>query len=155
MSCLGWGESMRLTRAGEYAIRCISYLSKKDGDAWVPKLEIVENVEVPASFLAKIVQDLSKSGLIEIKQGAKGGYRLLKSPEDITLLEVVEIMIGRIYLNDCLGNPSSCQLNDTCKVHNVWESATTQLRQSLAAVNFAELNQETLCLPHSSGRRVK
>jgi len=142
---------MRLTRAGEYAIRCISYLSRKGTGQLVSKQEVVEQAEIPASFLAKIVQDLSKAGLIDIKQGAKGGYRLLKSPKEITLLEVVEIMIGRIYLNDCLGKPSNCPATPRCLVHQVWDRATAQLRNTLAEVTFDELNQEAFCLPQFSG----
>lgn len=139
---------MRLTRAGEYAIRCISYLSKKGIGVSVPKQEIADQGEIPSSFLAKIAQDLSKGGLIEIQQGAKGGYRLLKEPEDITLLEVVEIMIGRIYLNDCVGRPKSCPSSPRCLVHRVWDNASEQLRTNLANANFAQLSHENFCLPH-------
>ena len=139
---------MRLTRAGEYAIRCISYLSKKGIGVSVPKQVIADQGEIPPSFLAKIAQDLSKGGLIEIQQGAKGGYRLLKEPEDISLLEVVEIMIGRIYLNDCVGRPKSCPSSPRCLVHRVWDNASEQLRANLANANFAQLSQENFCLPH-------
>ena len=136
---------MRLTRAGEYAIRCITYLSKRGVGISVKKLEISQNAEIPAGFLAKIVQDLSKARLIEIKQGAGGGYRLLKDPKEITLLQVVEIMIGRIYLNDCVGRPRLCPSNPRCKVHRVWDNARSQLRENLANINFAQLIQEDFC----------
>ena len=140
---------MRLTRAGEYAVRCISYLSKKGPGVLVPKQEIVKNVEIPASFLAKIAQDLSKAGLIEIKQGSKGGYILSKNPQEITLLEVVEIMIGKIFLNYCVEKPDSCHLNPHCLVYRVWDNASTQLRENLASVNFAQLSLED-CIPQIS-----
>ncbi len=139
---------MRLTRAGEYAVRCIIYLSIKGTGVIVPKQEIVEHGEIPASFLAKIAQDLSKAGLIEIHQGAKGGYRLLREPVEITLLEVVEVMIGRIFLNDCIGKPNSCPASPGCLTHRVWDKASEQLRNTLAEANFAFLSQEGFCIPH-------
>ena len=141
---------MRLTRASEYAIRCISYLSRIGTGVSVPKKEIAAFSEIPESFLAKIAQDLNKAGLIEIRQGSKGGYVLLKTPEEITLLEVVEIMIGRITLNDCVGRPSSCPASPRCLVHQVWDDASAQLRTTLAGVNFAEISQEEHCLPLTS-----
>ncbi|NQU64714.1 MAG: Rrf2 family transcriptional regulator [SAR324 cluster bacterium] len=136
---------MRLTRAAEYAIRCISYLARNGTTESVSKKEIAKNTEIPESFLAKIVQDLSKAGLIEILQGSKGGYRLLKNPRDITLLQVVETMIGTIYLNDCIARPVSCHKSPYCLVHRVWDNASTQLRDTLAAVNFEELSKEAYC----------
>lgn len=138
---------MRLTRAGEYAIRCISYLSGKGVEIVVSKQEIAKKGEIPSSFLSKIAQDLSKAGLIEITQGARGGYRLMKSPEEITLLEVVEIMIGRIYLNDCVGKPASCPASPRCLAHRVWDRAAKQLRETLAEVNFSQLEREAFCFP--------
>lgn len=139
---------MRLTRAGEYAIRCISYLSSKGVGVSIPKQEVVERGEIPASFLSKIAQDLSKAGLIEIKQGAKGGYVLLKDPQSISLLEVVEIMIGKIYLNDCVGRPAACPSSPRCLVHRVWDKASEQLRETLANANFAQLSKQSFCIPH-------
>lgn len=138
---------MRLTRAGEYAIRCINYLSGKGVGVVVPKQEIATGGEIPPSFLAKIAQDLSKAGLIEITQGPRGGYCLMRSPEEITLLEVVEVMIGRIYLNDCVGKPASCPSSPRCLAHRVWDRAAEQLRTTLAEVNFSQLGREAYCHP--------
>ena len=88
---------MRLTRAGEYAVRCVLYLSKKGKGTLVSRKEIADHAAIPAHFLAKIAQDLAKAGMIEIRQGSRGGFRLLMDPKEITLLSVVETMIGEIY----------------------------------------------------------
>lgn len=146
-------KKMRLTRAGEYAIRCIRYLSLKGTGVVVPKQEICAHGEIPSSFLAKIAQDLSKAGLIEIVQGSRGGYRLVKDPKDISLLEVVETMIGRIHLNDCVGKPSNCSVQPRCLAHRIWDQASEQLRSTLAAKDFAQLKQEEFCISHLSPGR--
>jgi Rrf2 family protein len=138
---------MRLTRAAEYAIRCILYLAKKGQGRVISKKDIAENAEIPPHFLAKIAQDLAKAGLIEIRQGAKGGFSLVKPPKDITLLEVVETMIGEIFLNDCVARPSSCNALDACAVHRVWLKARVQLRQTLREATFDRLAQEKSCIP--------
>lgn len=145
---------MRLTRAAEYAIRCILYLAKKGQGELASRKDIAENAEIPLHFLAKIAQDLAKAGLIEISQGAKGGFSLIKKPQDITLLEVVETMIGEIYLNDCVARPSSCNVLDACAVHNVWIKARMQLRQTLREVTFDQLIQHKSCIPVVPGRTI-
>ncbi len=138
---------MRLTRAGEYAVRCMIYLSHKGVGVLVSKQEIAERADIPTHFLAKIAQDLARAHLIEIRQGPKGGYSLLKDPAEVSLLEVVEVMIGEIYLNDCVGRPETCPASKRCAVHKVWEDARDQLRETLAGVSFAQLSEKESCIP--------
>ena len=138
---------MRLTRAGEYAVRCMMYLSHKGKGVLVSKQEIAERADIPAHFLAKIAQDLAKAHLIAIRQGPKGGYSLSRQPDEITLLEVVEVMIGEIYLNDCVGRPATCSASNRCSVHAVWEDARNQLRDTLGAVSLAQLSEKESCIP--------
>ena len=99
---------MRLTRAGEYGIRCVLDLARHGKGTLVSRKEIAVRTDVPPHFLAKIAQQLARAGIIEILQGANGGYRLLNDPADITLLSVIEAVIGEISLNDCVGRPESC-----------------------------------------------
>lgn len=138
---------MRLTRAAEYAIRCITFLSKQGRGVLASRNDIAEQAEIPPQFLAKIAQDLAKAGFIEIRQGARGGFVLLKEPREITLLEVVETMIGEINLNDCVGRPSSCNALNACGVHRVWIMARNQLRETLRQATFDKLIREKICLP--------
>jgi len=137
---------VRLTRAGEYAVRCILYLSKKGKGVLVSRKEIAEHAVIPGHFLAKIAQELARAGMIEISQGAKGGFRLLINPGEITLLQVVETMIGEIFLNDCVVRPESCEVSPDCSVHNVWMAARDQLRNTLGGVTFAQLIQQPVCI---------
>lgn len=136
---------MRLTRAGEYAVRCVLYLTKKGKGVLVGRNEIANNTDTPPQFLAKIAQQLARSGIIEILQGAGGGYRLLKEPANISLLEVIESIIGEISLNDCVTRPDCCSNSATCTVHRVWNKARRELRATLQEANFAQLAGEISC----------
>ncbi len=137
---------MRLTRQGEYAVRCILYLSARDIGKVVNRREIAMAMEIPEQFLGKIAQQLARFGFIEIVQGAKGGYRLLVAPAKITLLDVVESAIGEIFLNDCVMNPSSCRRSPFCSIHMVWEKARKQLRDTLREETFETLLVRENCL---------
>lgn len=138
---------MRLTRAGEYAVRCMVYLAHKGQGVLISKQEICERADIPSHFLAKIAQELAKAQLITIRQGPKGGYCLLPKPEDVSLLQVVEVMIGEIFLNDCIDRPQSCTVSKSCSVHRVWDKARNQLRETLGAVSLAELSKKESCIP--------
>ena len=130
---------MRLTRAGEYAVRCVLYLSVLEEGVVASRKEIAREMDIPDQFLGKVAQQLSRAGILEIVQGPKGGFRLLISPDKMSLLDVVEAVIGEIFLNDCLLRPDSCVRSQTCAVNKVWEKARNQLRDTLRESTFDKL----------------
>lgn len=140
---------MRLTRAGEYAIRCVFFMSKHEKGMVLSLNEIAKEMDIPKQFLAKIAQQLSRSGIIEIFQGPKGGFRLLVAPEKLNLLDVVEAVMGEIFLNDCILGSEPCGRKVTCAVHLVWRKAKDQLRDTLREATFDKLVKEESCLRHS------
>lgn len=134
---------MRLTRAAEYAVRCVLYMAGQPEQTVISKKEISSNMGIPEQFLGKIAQQLSRAGIMEILQGARGGLRLLKAPGDISLLEVIETVMGELFLNDCIMNPRSCRRVPTCAVHGVWEEARRNLRKTLGEADFQQLSMST------------
>jgi len=114
-------------------------------DIVVSRQDIADCGDIPSHFLAKIAQQLSRAGIIEILQGARGGYRLLVPPEKLTLLNVIEAIIGEIFLNDCVIRPESCHASSSCAVNAVWLRARDQLRRTLAEVTFAKLLEDESC----------
>ena len=139
---------MRLTRAGEYAVRCVLYLSAQGVGLVANRKQIAAAMEIPNEFLSKIAQQLARAGVIEIMQGAKGGLRLLVPPKGLTMLEVIEAVIGEIYLNDCIVRPESCERSPLCSVHQVWDNARDQLRTTLREATFDKLVQDDGYIQH-------
>ncbi len=137
---------MMLTRGGEYAVRCVLYLAACTTPGQVaPRKEVAQAMQIPESFMAKVAQTLSRAGIIQITQGARGGYRLLKDPSRLSLLQVVEAVDGEIFLNQCIMSPESCRRSPSCGVHRVWETARQRLRQTLDETDFATLAREEVC----------
>jgi len=137
---------MRLTRAGEYAVRCVLYLASKGVGINCNRKQIAAEMDIPDQFLGKIAQQLARSGFLEIVQGAGGGLKLVVAPEKLTLLDVVEAVIGEIFLNDCVIRPESCQRSQACSVHQVWDKARSQLRDTLREATFANLLTQDSCV---------
>lgn len=136
-----------MTRAGEYAVRCVLYLASQGVGVLCARKEIARKMDIPDQFLGKIAQQLARAGAIEIIQGARGGLRLVVAPEQLTLLEVVEAVIGEIFLNDCVLRPESCNRSHACAVHGIWAKAKDQLRQTLREATFDRILRETSCMP--------
>ena len=136
---------MRLTRAGEYAVRCVLYIYKQGSGKVVSKKEIAQEMGIPEQFLGKVAKQLAKHGILEILQGKKGGYKVSVQAESLTLLDVVEAIDGEIFLNDCLLPSEVCFREDTCAVHIIWKKARERLRETLREADFATLLQQENC----------
>jgi Rrf2 family protein len=124
----------------------VLYLADRGSDQVVSRKQIAKEMDIPPHFLGKIAQQLAREGIIEIVQGARGGFRLIVAPEEVTLLQVVEAVIGEIFLNDCVMRADACHRSHACSVHNIWEDARRQLRSFLREATFAKLLKESSCI---------
>ena len=145
---------MEITRATEYAVRCVLHLALEPPDRVVPRREIARAREIPEQFLGKIAQRLARHGIIRIHQGARGGYELLVPADRVTLLDVVEAGEGPLSLNKCVMHPKSCPRTCVCAAHRIWSEARRQLRDTLAGTTFADLaaQEGPLAAPRQSTR---
>ena len=130
---------MQITRAAEYAIRGVLYLCSQPQGSVCLLSEISEHQQIPPSFLSKIFQGLARAGIVSSTRGTGGGFTLVKDPDEITLLDVLEAIEGQIALNVCLLNGNSCDNRPTCAVHEVWHEAQDCLIELLKRRSFAEL----------------
>lgn len=127
---------MELTRKGDYAIRGIIYLAEQPQGKISLLSDIATAVDVPHTFLAKIFQQFSKTGIVKSFRGTGGGFMLANPPEKITLLEVVEAIEGTIAPNLCVISPGMCERDSFCKVHPVWAQVQVKIRQMLSEVTL-------------------
>ena len=127
---------MQITRQADYAVRAVMYLAQLGPEQRAATSQIAQEQSIPPSFLAKIVSQLSVAGLLQTSRGARGGVSLARSPERISLLEVVEAIDGPILLNECVANAGACQFGDTCPMKPVWCDAQSELVERLANTTF-------------------
>jgi Rrf2 family protein len=126
---------MNITRETDYAVRCVLRLSETpDEVVMADDLAAVTSVSKP--FLAKILQKLTKAGIVRSFRGVKGGFRLTRRPKDITLLDVIEAIEGAISMNKCVVDQRFCELHETCTVHPVWVGIRTSVEELLKGYNF-------------------
>jgi Rrf2 family protein len=127
---------MQITRQADYALRAVIYLSRLAPEERAATSQIASEQRIPPSFLAKIVSQLSVAGLLQTSRGARGGVSLARSPEEITVLEVVEAIDGPILLNECTGCGGVCTFGDSCPMKPVWTETQAELVSKLRGVTF-------------------
>ena len=130
---------MKITKAADYAIRCCQHLSGYGVGMLVSRKEISESMEIPSPFLGKIAQQLSRAGIIEIIQGSRGGYKLLIDPSELSLLTIIEAVMGPISISECAVDAKNCSRSVTCSVHGVWKDILEEFRLQLNARKIADL----------------
>jgi Rrf2 family protein len=133
---------MEISRRTDYGVRVILDLAMLDQGERAATQEIADRQDIPAPFLAKIVSQLSFSGLVTTYRGAGGGVTLARPASEINLLEVIEALDGPVRLNRCAIDPSFCPRDDVCPVHDIWTQLQTDLTDVLGATNFDALARE-------------
>lgn len=131
---------MQLTRETDYAIRCVHYLSGKLGTVTMVE-EVSREMHIPRSFLAKILQRLTRAEIVKSYRGVKGGFELARHPRKINLLDVIEAIEGPVAMNVCALDERLCDLSSTCSVHPVWIEVRRQVEKVLKKTNFAGLRR--------------
>jgi Rrf2 family protein len=127
---------MQITRQADYAMRAVAYLANLEPQERAATSQIAEEQQIPPSFLAKIVSQLSVAGLLQTSRGARGGVSLARSPEEISFLEVVEAIDGPILLNECVIDHSSCSFGESCALRPVFCDAQADLVNRLENTSF-------------------
>ena len=87
---------LSITTKSPYAIRALAELARTGGPGPVPIGELARRREVPVQFLEQLFAVLRRAGLLRSQRGVKGGYAFAREPGEVTVLEVVELLDGRL-----------------------------------------------------------
>ncbi|MBI2303242.1 MAG: Rrf2 family transcriptional regulator [Chloroflexi bacterium] len=130
---------MQLSNRADYAIRAMVDMASKPRGTVAITREIAHRQGLPLLFLAKIVPQLARAGLVRTYRGTAGGLLLNRPPEEITLLQVVEAVDGPIHLNRCLIRSGECPREVHCPVRDVFGEAQDHLVSLLSRYTLADM----------------
>jgi Rrf2 family iron-sulfur cluster assembly transcriptional regulator len=135
---------MQVTREGDYGIRSVLYLARQPYNKVSFITEISEAYLIPRTFLAKILQKLVKAKIVRSYRGVKGGFSLAKPARDISALDVLEAIEGKIALNICIADKKNCVFSKHCPSHVLWVSVQAKMVEILKKANFEDLAKQKL-----------
>lgn len=132
----------------EYGLHCLLWLVDPDAEP-ASSRDLAELQGISPSFVAKIFPKLQKAGIVSAIAGVRGGYRLARAPEHISVLDVVDAIEAKKPLFDCQnirgrcpifgGNAPAWATSGVCGIHAVMLRAERCMRDELAATTLAEL----------------
>ena len=114
---------MHLSTAAELGIRGMAYLAVNYHKGPVSMSKICQEQELPRQYMVKVFLALGRVNLVHSSRGRSGGFALTRSPEEISILDIIEAVEGPLALNLCQKRPSRCRwTNDSeCQIHPMWD----------------------------------
>ena len=130
---------MLYSRPCEYALRALTYISLNPDMKLIRAQEIAEAENLPAPFLAKLLQQLARSGVLVSVKGPKGGFGLARPSKEISLMEVVSAVDGEDGFNRCAVGLAECTDEMPCPLHDTWKPLRLQILDYMSGRSLADM----------------
>jgi FeS assembly SUF system regulator len=137
---------LRLTKKADYSLIALKHLASKHYDpagAAVSAKEVADSYGIPLPLLSKILQKLTKTGLLVSEHGTNGGYRLAREPRAITALEVIRTIDGPIILTECFTEHAHCDHSNRCSVRKPLRRIHEGILRLLAGVTIQDMLEDS------------
>jgi len=105
----------------------------------IPLAEIAKRQKLSVKYLEQLIIPLKASGLIRSVRGARGGYRLARSPERITVGQVIEVLEGGLSLVDCVTDLKVCKLRVHCLTRPLWQGVSRLIKEYLSSLTLKDV----------------
>lgn len=134
--------SLIFSRECEYALQAVLYLALKPPGERTSIKELTKRLDIPYHFVAKILQRLTRKGLLNSLKGPTGGFTLGMPAKNITLFHVVEAVDGVGFTNNCVLGFPECSGKNPCAVHQKWGGLRDGVYAMLVEKNIAQTAAE-------------
>ena len=128
-----------IRRKTDYALRCLAVLAEAPAGSLVSVHYLAETEEIPEDLLHKIMQNLGRAKLVRATRGRTGGFRLVRSPERITVLQVLEVLQGPFAVSRCFLSTDRCIRQEVCWLREKLVAIQEELMGFFRGVTIADL----------------
>jgi Rrf2 family iron-sulfur cluster assembly transcriptional regulator len=131
------------SRKCEYALQGILYLAENQFRGNISAEQIATDLDISRDFISKTLQSLVKDGIIRSHRGKAGGFSLAKSPDSLSLLDIILIIDGNSVFENCIMGLPTCSADSPCPIHNKWGPIREASREMLANTTVAQFQPIT------------
>ena len=138
---------LRLSKKADYALLAMRHLAAHGDREAVSARELAESYDIPSELLAKVLQRLVRTRILESHQGIRGGYGLARPAEKISVAEVIQAIDGPLTVTACSANDQSCEQYTKCNIRDPLWRIKDRIISALAATSVADLATDIPALP--------
>jgi len=130
-----------ISKTALHAVRATVALAERPGE-FQGAGSIAERIGAPQNYLGKLLQSLVQHGVVKSQKGMRGGFQLARSPDEITLLDIVEPVDHVSRWEGCFMGHSSCSADEPCSMHHRWAAVRNAYLTMLRESTLAEVAQQ-------------
>ncbi|MBO6780021.1 MAG: Rrf2 family transcriptional regulator [Rhodothermales bacterium] len=132
--------------AAQYAVRATAYLGSLEQDGFVPARSIAGELNIPPTFLSKVLRQLVDAGILSAYRGPTGGVRLARPASQVSVRQIVEAIDGDALFTECILGLPGCGNRKPCPMHEAWA-----VHRSALAEEFERQTVDTLSTAYTLG----
>ncbi len=145
---------MKLSTRGKYGMYAMIFLAQHAGEG-PQSLKAFSALDLPEAYLEQLLGSLRRAELVKTVRGVQGGYQLSRSPEEITVRDVLEALEGELTLSGCVSDPeASCARSGSCPARGVWEYLTERINLLLDGITLTDMVQNNLGARKTGGEQT-
>jgi FeS assembly SUF system regulator len=134
---------LKLSKKADYGLIAIRHLAVRANDAGSASAkEIAACYGISASLLSKILQTLTRAGMLHSEHGTNGGYRLARDPRSITALEIIQAIDGPVFLTSCFTQSGECDHSSKCNVREPLRKVHEGILGLLGSITMTEESEQ-------------
>ncbi len=133
---------LRISKLTDYGTVVLADLARAP-ETLASAAEISARTGVSAPTVSKLLKTLAKEGLVTSTRGARGGYRLARSPDAISAAHIIDALEGPVSITECSSEDSRCDFEENCNTGTAWQKINSAIRSALHEVSLTELAKES------------
>ena len=133
---------LRLSKKADYALIAMKHLALHDGEVSASAREIAGQYDIPHELMAKVLQRLVRTGLLDSTQGTRGGYALSRPSAAISVADVIEAIDGPFTVTACSTDNQDCEQYAKCSIRGPLWQIRERIVSALGTVSIAEMAAE-------------
>lgn len=130
---------LRLTKKADYGLMALKYLAEHAHCGAQSAKDIADAYHIPPQLLAKILQTLTRAGILVSTAGTNGGYALARPGSEVSAFEVIRAIDGPLFITSCITIHGTCDLHGTCTIKEPLRKVNDSIKDLLSSLRIADL----------------
>jgi FeS assembly SUF system regulator len=131
-------EMLRLSKLTDYGTVVLAHMAARPTEVHAAN-ELAASTHLALPTVSKLLKLFAKAGLVDSYRGAHGGYRLVREPDRITAVQIIDAVEGPVGITECSVSDGLCSLEPVCAIGHNWQRISLSIREALKTVTLAEL----------------
>ena len=130
---------LRLTKKADYGLMALKYLAEHANSGAQSAKDIADAYHIPPQLLAKILQTMTRAGILISSAGTNGGYALARAAGEISAFEVIRAIDGPLFITSCITIHGTCDLHGTCTIKEPLRKVNESIKDLLSGIRISDL----------------